>query len=722
MRRFGTLGLICLLALKALGCDRPELTSGRPAPGDGDTSVPVSPEVVERGGICDDAPPLSIQAHTTDERVAVIAGSMSLTEKVEQMAGFTVGAELFATPDNERLNVRGFKFRDGPRGVRLEDGTATCFPVAVARAASWDLELERRVGAAMGAETRGLGHNLLLAPTVNTLRHPGWGRGQETYGEDPWLLGRMGTASVLGIQEHVPACAKHYAGNNIEDTRMTNNAIIDEQTLRENYTRQFEMIVKESDVACVMAAYNQVNGRYCCENIPLLRDLLKGEWAFDGIVLSDWFAAKSTEESALAGLDVEMPWRQHYANLHHMVTGGQVPESVIDEAVERILRIKFKFGFALLDEPFEGDPAVVESDAHIALAREAARKGMVLLKNDDDLLPLDREGVSRLAVVGRWADEARLGDAGSSDVRPSYAVAPYSGIKNVAGDTVEVLTSRDAAAAADVDVAIVVVALTQEDEGEAIFGGGDRNRLTVSEDQENLVREVASVAPKTIVIIKAGGPITMERFIDHVDAIVMAWYPGMEGGHAMGDLLFGDANFEGRVVQTWAHHADDYPEFGNRLSETEFEYHHGYRHFDYFETEPLYPFGYGLSYTTFEFENLSLPCVAITPAGELLATVEIENTGPLAGVAIPQLYVSFPETGARRPVKQLAGFARVALEPGERREVTIPVRIPDLAYFDTSSGGWVVVEGEYQARVGPHAGDLPLSASFSVAGEGVPVE
>ena len=453
------------LFLLILACDRPAIDRGGTGTGPGSDlpgfDLGSSDSGGQSGNVCGDSPAVSAQALTTDPGVAVILSNLSLGEKVDQMVGFEqMSAEMFATPDNEKAGIRGFKFRDGPRGVRLGSDTATCFPVPVARAATWDLELERRVGVAIAAEVRGLGHNCLLAPTINTLRHPGWGRGQETYGEDPWFLGMMGIASVKGIQEHVPACVKHLACNNIEDTRMTNNAVLDEQNLRENYTRQFEMVVKESDVACVMAAYNKVNGDYCCENKPLLRDLLKEEWKFDGFVVSDWFAAQTTVESALGGLDVEMPWRLFYDGLQMAVSGGQVPESVVDEAVERILRIKFKFGFALIDDPWKGDPEVVESTEHIALAREAARKGMVLLKNKGNVLPIDKSAVSKIAVVGRWANEARLGDAGSSNVTPSYAITPFLGIKSGAGSGVEVVTSEDASAAEGADVAVVVVLQT----------------------------------------------------------------------------------------------------------------------------------------------------------------------------------------------------------------------------------------------------------------------
>ena len=721
MNRAG-LALALTLCL-VLSCDRPAIEGDSPGIAGSDASLAEvdSGETVTPGSVCEDAPPLDKRLLTTDERVAVILSDMSFTEKVDQMAGVLPSSELFRTPDNEKARIRGFRFRDGPRGVRLEKGSATCFPVAVARAATWDLELELAVGAAIGAEVRGLEHNCLLAPTINTLRHPGWGRGQETYGEDPWLLGMMGIAFTRGAQAHVPVCVKHYAGNNIEDTRMTNDALIDEQTLRENYARQFEMVVKEADAACVMSAYNKVNGAYCSENVPLLRSLLKEEWGFDGFVVSDWFAAKSTVESALGGLDVEMPWRDWYDDLELAVGSGQVPEDVIDEAVERILRVKFRYGFALLDEPYTGDPEVVESDAHVALALKVAREGIVLLQNRADVLPLDRETSMRVAVVGPWADEARLGDAGSSAVTPSYAVTPYQGIAAAvaASPGVELSLSEDASAATGADVAIVVVALTTKDEGEAFNGGGDRDDLKLSEDQEQLILDAAEGAGAVIVVMEAGGPITMAAWQDAADGIVMAWYPGMEGGTAIAEILFGDEPPSGRLVQTWPARLEDSPVFGNHQDETTFDFYHGYRHADHQEIEPLFPFGFGLSTTTFSYENLRLPCEQITAAGQLDVTLEIENTGARAGVAVPQVYISVPESAARRPAKELKGFARVELAPGERRPVTIPVRVPDLAYWDGLTHAWVVEPIRHEVHVGPHAGELPLSGAFTIGDTGV---
>ncbi len=712
--------LVAGLCLAVSGCDRPPIDRGTGPGGKTDTTGTLDTALPELTadmaglGVCQDRAPSGTQTFETDPKVETILGGLTLAEKIEQMGGDNNPAEMFKTPDNEGAGVRGLYFRDGPRGVRMEKGTATCFPVSVCRAAAFDLDLEERIGAATGRETKALGYNVLLAPTINTLRHPAWGRAQETYGEDPWFLGKMGVASVKGIQQYVPACVKHFACNNIEDTRMTNNAVVDPQTLRENYARQFEMVVKQADVACVMGAYNKVNGHYCCENEPLLSSLLKGEWAFDGFVVSDWLATQSTVESALAGLDVEMPWRLNYNKLQMAVSGGQVPESVIDDAVRRILRIKFKFGFALLTDPWPSDPSIVESEEHTNLALEAALKGFVLLKNSDGALPLDRKTVGKVAVVGAYADVARLGDAGSSDVKPSYAVTPFAGIKAIAGAGVEVVTGVDATAAEGADVAIVVAALTQMEEGEAVFGGGDRDSLNISADQEELIRQVAKKANKTLVILEAGGPITMESWKADADAIVMAWYPGMEGGTAMGKLLFGDANFTGRLPQTWPVKWEDCPEFGNKLAETKMEYLHGYRHFQEKKITPLFPFGFGLSYTTFVYSDLVIPCRTVTPAGHLLVQVKVQNTGSVEGVAVPQVYVGYPNSEARRPPWEFKGFARVPLAAGESKVVDIEVDVRDLAYFDAKANSWKVENMTYALSVGDNADDRSLLAEFVV--------
>jgi beta-glucosidase len=716
------LGILLVLLLTA--CARPSLNRGGGPGGQDVPDIPVADEgnpgedASEAVKVCGDRPSLDRRTLTTDPRVDQV--SLTLAEKIEQMNGAMIQFDMFKTPDNVDRKIRGLYFLDGPRGVRCEIGPATAFPVAVSRAAAWDTDLELRIGEAMGKEMRGFGSNVLLAPTVNVLRHPAWGRGQETYGEDPWLQGMMGIAFTRGVQTQVAACVKHFAGNNVEDTRMTNNAVMDEQTLREVYTRQFEMIVKEADAACVMSAYNKLNGAYCSENRPLLRDLLKDEWGFDGFVVSDWYAAQSTVDSALAGMDVEMPMPVYFQGLEQAVTQKQVPESLIEDAVRRILRIKFKFGFALLDEPFVGDATVIESAAHKALAREAAWKGMVLLKNEGNALPIDPATARRIAVVGAFADQARLGDAGSSNVVPSFAVTPLAGIRAraaKASPAVEVVSGNEADVATGADLAIVVVALTTSDEGEAVFGGGDRDTLDLNAGQEALIQAVAAKT-KTIVVIEAGGPITMERWHGAADAIVMAWYPGMEGGDALADLLFGDQDFQGRVPQTWPGAWADCPEFGNKQNDTPMDFFHGYRHFDHNPSlVPLFPFGYGLSYTTFEYSNLTLPCDTVTDSGLLTVTVDVQNTGTRPGVAVPQLYVGRPESTARKFVRELKGFARVSLEPGQTKTVEIPLRVPDLKVWDTGQNRWVIERTSYKVEVGPDVGHLPLSGTFAIGSQ-----
>ncbi len=712
------------LVVLLLACARPPIDRGG---GPGAQDIPDIPGtdlaqtdtvVSEAVQVCGDKPTLDRRTLATDPRVDQLA--LTLSEKVGQMNGAMIQFDMFKTPDNEDQKLRGLYFLDGPRGVRSQTGPATAFPVAVARAASWDTDVEHRIGEAMGKEMRGFGSNVILAPTVNVLRHPAWGRGQETYGEDPWLLGTMGVAYTRGVQTQIAACAKHFAGNNVEDTRMTNNAIMDEQTLREVYTRQFEMIVKEADVACVMAAYNKLNGHYCCENRDLLRGILKDDWGFDGFVVSDWYAAQSTVDSALAGMDVEMPMPVYYQLLEQAVTQQQVPEELINDAVRRILRIKFKFGFAMLDEPFVGDAADIESTAHRDLAREAGWKGMVLLKNEGGVLPIDPAVAHRIAVVGTFADQARLGDAGSSNVVPSTAVTPLAGIQaraQTASPAIEVVTSADASAATGADLAIVVVALTTQDEGEAVFGGGDRDTLDLSSDQEALIQAVAAKT-KTIVVMEAGGPITMERWRGSADVIVMAWYPGMEGGHALADVLFGDHNFQGRVPQTWPKAWEDLPTFGNKQNETTMDFFHGYRHFDHNPSlVPLYPFGYGLSYTTFEYSNLTLPCDTVTESGLLTVTVDVKNSGSRPGVAVPQLYVGRPNSTARKFVRELKGFVQVSLDAGQTKTVEIPLRIPDLKVWNTDQARWEVERTQYKVEVGPDEGHLPLSATFDIGSE-----
>jgi beta-glucosidase len=667
-------------------------------------------------GFCGDS------ADAVEQRIDTLLGQMTLAQKLDQMHGSgTLGVGGWRTPDDKVLSIPGFGMLDGPRGVSaLEAGHATAFPVASARGASWDPALEEQVGEAIGAEARAKGGSVLLAPVVNILRHPRWGRAQETYGEDTVHLGAMGAGFVRGAQRHVIASAKHFAANSIEDTRLQVDVMIDERTLREVYLPHFRTAVQQAHVGSIMAAYNSVNGQYCAQNVHLLHDILKGDWAFQGFVESDWiFGVHSTASSANAGLDVEMPSANFYGPpLASAVGAGAVSSAVIDDAVRRVLRAKL---CARLDsDPPVPDPGVIESPPHLDLARAVEREAIVLLKNDRAALPLDRSKVHSVAVLGSLAAAANLGDHGSSDVAPSFAVTPLEGIQSGASGVAVVdlsaatLSDADRAAVAAADAAVVVVGLTANDEGEKVFMVGDRQSLDLSAAQNDLVAAVAALNPRTIVVLEGSGAVTMP-WVNDVGAILMAWYPGQEGGHAIADVLFGDVNPSGKLPVTFPVREADLPPFDNQSLEVTYGYLHGYRWVDQQGIAPLFPFGFGLSYTTFRYANLRLDRSTLSPAGRLRATVEVTNTGSVAGDEIAQLYVSYPASRVQRAVRDLKAFARVHLEPGETRTVPFEVPATDLAFWDVGVAAWTVEPTTYVVRVGGSSRDLPLETTFTVA-------
>ncbi len=668
------------------------------------------------GGFCGDA------HQAVEARIDALLSQMTLDEKTLQMHGTGIVPQngVWRTPDNERLGIPGFGMLDGPRGASRLAGNATAFPVGMARGATWDPDLETRVGAAIGEEVRAKGASVLLAPVTTVVRHPLWGRAQETYGEDPVHVGRMGVGFIRGAQQHVIASVKHYALNSIEDTRFTVNVSVDERSLREIYLPHFRMAVQDGRVGSVMAAYNLVNGQYCAENFHLLRDVLKGEWGFRGFVESDWvFGTRSTVPSALAGLDIEMPLARFYGQrLVEAVVAGNVPLATVDDAVRRILRTKLCF--RLDTQPPVPDPARVESEEHTALALEVARKAIVLLQNTEALLPLDRSRLRSIAVVGALADVPNLGDSGSSDVEPSAAVSPLAGIRDRAGAVTvahvpsESLTAADRATIAAADAAIVVTGFTEEDEGESLVGAGDRQTLGLGADQEQLIADVAALNDATIVVVEGGSALTVEPWIDDVGAVLMAWYPGQEGGDAIADVIFGNANPSGKLPLTFARSGDDLPEFINDQNEVTYEYFHGYRRLDRDGVEPRFPFGFGLSYTTYAYANLNLADTSLFPGDTLQVAADVTNTGGVAGDEIVQVYISYEGSGVFRAERDLKAFAKLHLEPGETKTVSLDVPVEDLAYYDAIAGAWHVEPITYRVHVGPSSRNLPLSAAFEV--------
>ncbi len=659
-----------------------------------------------------------------EARVEDLLSRMTLEEKIAQMHGVPISdaQNINGTPENTRLGIPGFHMVDGMRGVSITTGPATTFPVGSARGATFDPDLEERVGEAIGAEARAKGYNVLLAPTINLLRHPRWGRAQETYGEDQVHMGTMAAAFIRGVQQHVIASAKHLALNSIEDTRMRVDVTVDERTLREIYLPHFKRAV-DAGVGSIMCAYPRVNGVYSCQNTHLLHDILLNEWGFDGFVESDWLSAThSTVASALAGLDIEMPYPHFYGQpLLDAVNGGSIPIDVIDAAVRRILRAKFRFG--IFDGKPQLDPAVVESPAHTALALEVERRAIVLLKNAGAALPLSRASTRRVAVVGVLADTVNLGDTGSSDARSSYAITPLAGIQKHAGPVEVVNLSHNTLSDDDLeqigaaDAAVVVVGLTSADEGEGqqtTPGIGDRKTLDLSADQQQLILDVARRNPRTIVVLEGGSAIIVDGFADQVAAILMAWYPGTEGGNAIAEVLFGDVNPSGKLDVTVPRSADQLPPFVNDQNTVEYTYYHGYRYVDKNGLDPRYEFGFGLSYTTFAFSNFRLAASAIAPNGEVRAVVDVKNTGAVAGDEVVQLYVGYEGSHVDRPVRDLKAFQRVALAAGETKTVTLSVPAGDLAFWDVAADAFVVEPISYLVAVGSSSRDLPLTAKVSI--------
>ncbi len=654
-----------------------------------------------------------------EQRVDELVSQMTLEEKILQMAGAGSDGAPFSVPGVERLGVPTFEMSDGPRGVQAGGGT-TQLPVGMMRGATWDPEVERRVGEVMGRELRAVGGNVLLAPTINILSHPSWGRAQETYGEDVHHLSRMGVAFVEGVQEYALANPKHYAANNIENTRFEVDVNVDERTLREIYLPHFRAAVVEGRAASIMTAYNLVNGEYCAENDHLVREILKTEWGFDGFALSDWIlGTRSTVPSALAGLDIEMPVARFYGDLLlEAVVAGEVPEELIDDAIKRMVRKKLQFR---LDEPSNVDPSVIASDEHLAVAQEAAEKGAVLLKNESAALPLDESALSRLAVVGLLADTPNTGDTGSSNTSPSFIVTPLQGIEEAVGSAVTIdhigkdsLEPADETVIQQADAAIVVTGLTSDDEGEGLIAAGDRLELGLSPERVALIQNVAALNPRTIVVLEGGSAITMGDWLPDIEALLMAWYPGQMGGHAIANLLFGDANPSGKLPLTIPRSVDDLPPFDAISKSVTYRYFHGYRHIDREGLDPQFEFGFGLSYTTFAIDELQADRSSAAAEDIVRFSVDVTNTGSVAGAEVVQLYVTYPGSVVARANLELKGFQKVTLEPGETQTVEIELPVNSLAYYDVAESAWVLEGLTHEVHVGTSSRDLPLSTTLTV--------
>ncbi len=650
-----------------------------------------------------------------------LIGEMTLKEKVRLMQGHAMGVtikntltkgryyngEAYPAGGCKRLGIPPVLFTDGPRGIVM--GKCTCFPVSMLRGATFDDELEYEIGKVLAKEASALGANLYAGVCINLLRNPMWGRAQETYGEDPFLLGKMGAALTKAMQENgIIACPKHYALNSIEDLRFKVDAKADERTLHEVYLPHFKKCI-DAGAMSIMGAYNKVNGTYCCENKELLTDILRDKWDFEGFTLSDFFyGIYDAARSVKAGMDMEMPYFFRYAVLNHKLKKGELTEADIDLSAGRILKALIKTLPAYKEQP----KSVILSKEHTDLARKVASKGTVLLKNSNKTLPVPDN--KKIAVVGRYANKINVGDHGSSNVYSPYTVTAYEGIKNRFGsDNVTVYngcdTEKAAQAVKNSDYIVVCVGSDWLQEGEFLVNlgnvkkkpkgsGGDRADLRIPAEDVKLIKALSATGKKLVVNIMGGSAYVIKEWTDCADAILFSFYSGLEGGNALADILSGDVTPGGKLPFTIAYNDTDYPDFlhiADNKTEIDYGYYHGYTLFDKKNIEPQYPFGFGLSYTDFEISD----CTAEKDGENITVKATVKNTGDVCGDEVVQVYVSSKNTLEDRPVKLLKGFKRITVGAGESAEVSITVPVADIKFYDPEAGCWKS-DGEYAVLVG----------------------
>lgn len=701
------------------------------------------------------APWAVTEALSRDEvegRARALLGRMSEDDKLAVVSGdtpFWPGVTEMVTAYNTRpwtageipsLGVPGLRFTDGPRGVAL--GASTCFPVAMARGATWDPALEARVGDVIGVEARAQGANLIGSVCVNLVRHPAWGRSQETFGEDPEHVGAMGEAHTLGVQRHVMACVKHLACNSIETSRYYVDVEVDARALHEVYLPQFKRCI-DAGAASVMSAYNKLNGDHCGESRALLTDVLRGAWGFEGFVMSDFlFGLRDGLRAFKAGMDVEMPFRNLFArDLPRALAAGHLDTATLDRAVSRVLRQQLRF--AGVGEPSRYAPESVACAAHRDLAREVATRSMVLLQNDPvrgaPLLPLDASRLRRVAVIGRLAAEPNLGDRGSSAVRAAEVITALQGLRDalpraeVTHDDGRSLAKADASARG-ADVAVVVVGLTWRDEGEGVSpplkpelakamqlpparevrpfvsglwgargigSSGDRVGLGLRPSDVELIRVVAAANPATVVVLVGGSALHVEPWRAAVPAVVMAWYPGMEGGRALADLVLGREDFRGRLPTVWVDDPSWLPPFDPRAERVRYGLLHGQRWVESQGRAARFPLGFGLSYARFARG----PTRASRRGDVVEVDVPVENLGDRAGGEL--VIVRASVEGDAEPSK-LAGFARVELAASAREVVRVTVPLERLARYAPSRGGWDLPRGRVRFTAGDGTGEATI--------------
>ena len=656
-----------------------------------------------------------------------IIGQMTLEEK----AALCSGASAWTTTPVERLGVPELFVADGPHGVRrvpdihavaAQSLPATCFPTASLLASTWDEALLHTMGQALAEEAIALGVNLLLGPGVNMKRTPLCGRNFEYFSEDPYQAGELAAALVEGIQSQgVGTSLKHFAANNQETERFRIDAVVDERTLRELYLPAFERVVKRAQPWSVMCAYNKINGTYCSEHHTLLTAILKEEWGYAGMVVSDWGAVHDRVKALQGGLDLEMPGPKprRTAAVVDAVRAGTLDAAVLDEAVRRILKIVYRGA----ESPTGGS---FDAAAHHALARSVAAEGMVLLKNDG-VLPL--RNVRRIAVIGRAAKEPHFQGGGSSHINPTQVDSPFEALQELAGaaritysegypvdDSMQQpLIDAAVAAAQTAEVALLYIALPTYKESE----GYDRADIDLTAQQVALIQAVSAAQPRCVVILNNGSAVAMDAWIDGVAAVLEAWMMGQAGGGAIADLLFGVVNPSGKLAESFPLKLVDTPAYINFPGDAgQVNYGEGlfigYRYYDARQAPVLFPFGHGLSYTTFAYSNPAVSAAAFRDVDGVTVSVDVTNTGDVAGKEVVQLYVHDCQAKLVRPVKELKGFAKVELEPGETKRVEIDLDFRAFAYYHPGYRQWITEDGDFDLLIGASAADMRATLTVTL--------
>ncbi len=644
-----------------------------------------------------------------EKRVEDLLGRLTLKEK------FTLcsGTKNFFTKPIKRFGIKSFKMTDGPHGIgphSSNNAECTYFPTAICRAATWNPELSEQFGVALAQEVRDIGYHMILGPGVNIHRTPLCGRNFEYQTEDPYLNKKMAVPVVKGVQsQQIAACVKHYICNNQEMNRFTVSSEVSERALQEIYLPAFKATVREADAWSFMGCYNKVNGIYGCENKNLIKEKLMAEWRFRGFVVSDWIATAkttSTESCINAGLTLEMPVQIKYKKkiLNQALLEGKYTEEALNENIKRLLRVMFLT--SLLDDESLIPPGSRNTPEHQAIARKIAEEGIVLLKNKDNLLPLNIDTLKKIAVIGPNVDKKMGEGGGSSQVRPPYEITPLQGLKNKCRDKVDIVNSTSEA-----DLVIVFAGLNHEKGMDSEHA--DRDSFDLPSEQIELINKTVQENPKTIVILISGSPVNMIGWIENIPAVIEAWYAGQEAGNAIADILFGDVNPSGKLPITFPKKLSDSPAHvstrtypGNEKVYYDEGIFVGYRHFDTKNIEPLFPFGYGLSYTTYTYDNLKIDKKTISGDDKFTVSVDITNSGDHAGAEVVQLYVQDVECSVERPLKELKGFKKVQLDSGEKKTVVFELEKRDLSFFEEKNSSWIVEKGFFNILVGSSSKDI----------------